>query len=324
MALCPSRHCGVRRRLDYPSFIYRTHRLRQEQTSRAVHYYGHGRTPLDSWHSNNTRQTESLSQCSYIESVAREFGLENAKPSSVPMDIHNRLTSAQCPQSLSEVLDVETYSYRSGSIVGKLVYAAVGTRVDIAFAVHTLARFLNNPGMAHWKAAKPVVAYLLSTKDATGFVDADGNMEEDRRVVTGYVFVIDGGVVTWSSRSHSLVTLSTCESEYVAAPEAAKEGLWLRSLITQVFKPSFPSVIPGPTTLHSDNQAAIALARDHHYHGRTKHIDIRFHFIRFVIDEGQMQLIYCPTENMLADTLTKALPNIRAKHPATGLGLVPS
>ena len=92
--------------------------------------------------------------------------------------------------------------------------------------------------------------------------------------------------------------------------------LWLRSLITQLF-----DVTLEPTTLFSDNQSAIALTKDHQYHPRTKHIDIRFHFIRWIIENGSIRLIYCPTEDMLADTLTKALPSPKVKHFAVELGL---
>ena len=79
--------------------------------------------------------------------------------------------------------------------------------------------------------------------------------------------------------------------------------------------------IQGPTTLHSDNQSAIALTKDHQYHARTKHIDIRFHFIQWVIEQGKVKLVYCPTNDMLADAFTKALPSVKVKHFAKALGL---
>jgi hypothetical protein len=110
--------------------------------------------------------------------------------------------------------------------------------------------------------------------------------------------------------------LSTTESEYVAVTHAAKEALWLRSLIEQLFGTTL-----SPTTLYSDNQSAIALSKDHQYHARTKHIDIRFHFIRWIIEQGSIRLIYCPTDDMIADTLTKALPSAKVKHFASELGL---
>ena len=92
--------------------------------------------------------------------------------------------------------------------------------------------------------------------------------------------------------------------------------LWLQSLISQLF-----DVLLETTTLFSDNQSAIALTKDHQYHPRTKHIDIRFHFIHWIIQDGSLHLIYCPTEDMLADTLTKALLSPKVKHFAAKLGL---
>ena len=113
-----------------------------------------------------------------------------------------------------------------------------------------------------------------------------------------------------------MISLSTTESEYIAATYAAKEALWLRALISQVFGTHLP-----PTTLFSDNQSAIALTKEHQYHARTKHIDVRFHFIRWIIEDGKIRLIYCPTEEMVADALTKALPSTKVKHFASELGL---
>jgi hypothetical protein len=211
--------------------------------------------------------------------------------------------------------------------VGSLMYASLGTRPDISFAVQTVSRFSTKPGWAHWESVKWIFRYLKGTNDLwlsyggtraelTGFADADGNMAEDRHAISGYAFLLHGGAVSWSAKRQEIISLSTTESEYVAATHAAKEVLWLRSLITQLF-----SLNLDPTTLFSDNQPAIALSQDHQYHARTKHINIRFHFIRWIIEQGSLQLIYCPTDDMIADTLTKALPSAKVKHFASQLGL---
>ena len=110
--------------------------------------------------------------------------------------------------------------------------------------------------------------------------------------------------------------LSTTKSEYVAATHTTKEAIWLRRFIGEVFQP-----LTNPIPLYSDSQAAIALTRDGSYHAHTKHIDIQYHFIRFVINNGTIKLIYCPTDDMVTDTLTKVLPNINVKHFAFALGL---
>jgi hypothetical protein len=212
--------------------------------------------------------------------------------------------------------------------VGSLMYPAIGTRPDIAFAVTTLSQFNDNPGWVHWEGVKRMFKYLMGTRQwaltysrerhgLKGFTDADGASQPHRHAISGYAFLIDGGAVSWSSKKQPLVTLSTTEAEYVAATHAAKEGVWLRRLIGELYRP-----LMQPTTLFSDSQSAIALTKDGHYHARTKHIDIRYHFIRYVIESGLIQLIYCPTDEMTADTLTKALPSAKAKHFATALGLL--
>jgi hypothetical protein len=152
--------------------------------------------------------------------------------------------------------------------------------------------------------------------DLEGYTDADGSMDEDRKAMSGYAFLMDGGAVSWNAKKQEIIALSTTEAKYVAATHAAKEGLWLRTFMSQVF-----GEVTGPLTLHSDNQSAIALTRDHQYHARTKHIDIRFHFIRWIVEDGKMKLVYCPTEEMVADIMTKALPSVKVKHFAAALGL---
>ena len=150
-----------------------------------------------------------------------------------------------------------------------------------------------------------------------GYGGADGSMAEDRKAISGYTFIINGGAVSWSAKQQAIISLSTTKSEYVAATYAAKEALWLRSLISQLF-----GITLNATTLFSDNQSAIALTKEHQYHARTKHIDVRYHFIHWIIKDGKLRLIYCPTEDMVADIFTKALPSTKVKHFATELGLV--
>ena len=122
--------------------------------------------------------------------------------------------------------------------------------------------------------------------------------------------------MSWYSRKQEIVTLSTAESEYVAATHAAKEAIWLRRLISELFP-----IPTSPITLYCNNQAAIKLAHDDNYHVQTKHIDIRYHFIRQTIDDGIITLIYCPTDNMAADTLTKSLPKWRVTTHTCTVGL---
>jgi hypothetical protein len=220
---------------------------------------------------------------------------------------------------------MKTKPYREA--VGSLMYASLGTQPDITYAVGILSRFIQNPGLPHWHAVKRVFAYLAGTKDLwltfgtslmelEGYSDADGSMHKDRKAISGYAFLLDRGTISWSLKKQEIIMLSTTEAEYVASTQAAKEAIWLRSLLGEVF-----GKFCGPTTLYGDNQSAIMLSRDHQYHARRKHINIHFHFIRWIVAEGKIKLVYCPTEDMVADTLTKALASPKVKFFASALRL---
>ena len=207
--------------------------------------------------------TTSLSQHAYIESILARFNFDDVKPLSMPIDPNVPLTKAQSPLTLAEITKMRNVPYREA--VGSLMYASMGTRPDVTFATSTVAQFLENPGMAHWEAVKRIFRYLKGTKemrlvygdeerDLQGWVDADGASQDHRRAISGYVFMVDGGAVSWSSKKQELVTLSTTEAEYVAQTHAAKEAVWLRRLFGELFP-----VINKPTDLHSDSQSAIAL-----------------------------------------------------------------
>ena len=128
--------------------------------------------------------------------------------------------------------------------------------------------------------------------------------------------MLNGGAVSWLSKQQDTISLSTTEAKYIALTHAAKEAIWLRNLLSEIFGP-ITHAIP----IMSDNQSTIALAKDDCFHARTKHIDIQYHFIHYVIEEGKICLTYCPTKNMTADIFTKALPLMKAKHFAASRGL---
>ena len=175
------------------------------------------------------------------------------------------------------------------------MYAALGMCPDIAFAVQTLSRYSIKFRHVQWNAVKRVfMPYLKGTKELwltyghaqtelIGYADVDGSTAEDRHAVSGYAFIINGGEASWSAKHQSIISLSTTESEYVAAAHAAKEALWLRSLIEQLFEEKL-----SPTTMFYNNQSGIALAKDHQYHARMKHIDVRYHFIHWIVKKGAM------------------------------------
>ena len=266
-----------------------------------------------------------MSQRLYIDLILRCFGFNDAKPISTPFDMQVRLTLEQAPVNVAEFAVMCDVPYWEA--VGVLNWAALVTRPDIAFAVAMVAHFSANPGMAHWHVVKGIFHYLAGTRDLwltygescrtlVGYANADGSMTEDHQAIMGYAFLIDGGAISWSSKKQEIVLLSTTESEYVAATHGMKEALWLHNLLAEVFEPLMDA-----TTLFSDNQSVIALTRDHQFHARTKHIEVHYHFIHWVVENGALRLVYCPTADMVADVLTKALPLPKVKHFAECLRL---
>jgi reverse transcriptase-like protein len=266
-----------------------------------------------------------LLQHTYINSILHHYHLADLKPLSTPMDTSTQLTIEQAPMSIAEHAIMHDVPYCKA--ISALNWAALTTHPDIAFAVATIAHFTANPSPAHWDAVKHICHYLAGTHDLwllygetrqalEGYADVDGSMAEDRHAITGYTFLIDSSAVLWSSKWQEIISLSMTESGYMAAMHGMKEALWLCSLLSKAFG-SLTAMI----TLFLDNQVVIALTQDHQYHTHMKHINVCYHFIQWVIEQGSLCLIYCPTDDMVADTLTKALPLAKVKHFAAGLEL---
>ncbi|KAE9168267.1 hypothetical protein PF002_g30656 [Phytophthora fragariae] len=195
------------------------------------------------------------------------------------------------------------------------MYLACGTRPDISVAVAKLSRFLENPGEKHWDAGIKVVRYLLKTKDVgivydgllgtqpEAYSDADwaGN-RDDRRSVSGMLLMLCGAPVVWSSTFQKTVALSSTEAEYMALSDCVKECVWMRRLLKEIGAEQV-----GATVIYEDNQGAMALAKNVGYQARTKHIDIRYHFIREKVVSSEVELEYVDTKNQLAYFMTKGL-----------------
>ena len=193
------------------------------------------------------------------------------------------------------------------------MYTAIATRPDISYAVGVVAQFCGSPNQSHLTAAKRILRYLKGTAqyalsyrkdcDIVGFSDSDwaGNLD-DRKSISGNLFVYGGGAISWLSKKQPVIALSTSEAEYIALSYAVQEAIWLKLLLA-----SFGVIVDKPIIIKEDNQGAIAIAKDPVKHTRAKHIDIRFHFLRDVVKRGDVQLEYCMTENMTADILTKSV-----------------
>ena len=274
--------------------------------------------------------TIAASQRSQIDAVVERYNMEGAKPVTTPLQPGERLTRDQAPTTPRQYEQMRNVPYQEG--VGSLMYLAQGTRPDIAFAVMKLAQQMQNPGPAHWEALKRVIRYLKHTRELwlvwgdtrdglQGFSDADwGSSTDFRHSVSGYVFTLGSGAISWSAKKQNVVALSSTEAEYIALAHATKEAFWLRYMFSDLVD---SDVLNYPVLINCDNRSAIALAKDNTYHPRTKHIDIRFHFIREAVEDAKIKLAYCPTEDMPADLFTKALARPRLEHLQARFGLRP-
>jgi hypothetical protein len=218
------------------------------------------------------------------------------------------------------------------------MYLMIGTRPDLAAAVSIISQFASRPTQTHLTAARRVLRYLkgsigrrlhlgsgsTTTKNdttknlrLTGYSDANWGGDQDRRSTSGYLFYCYGGLVSWSSKKQPIVALSSTEAEYIALTHAAKEAIWLRSLIGELQQ----NLELEPTLIYEDNQSCIALAKNPVFHARSKHIDIRHHFIRDKVESKEIELAYMSTNEMIADALTKALPHPRFSQHVGKMGL---
>ena len=252
-----------------------------------------------------------LSQEDYVEKVLKRFNMENAKAVSTPLAAHFKLSKQLCPTT-QEARD-EMIRVPYASAVGSLMYAMVCTRPDIVQAMGAVSRYMQNPGKEHWNAVKWILRYLRGTStyslcyegdslQVQGFVDADHSGDRDSgRSTTGYVFTVGNTAVSWVSQLQKIVALSTTEAEYVAITEASKEMIWLQRLMEELGKKH------NCNTLWSDSQSAVHLARNPAFHARTKHIQLRYHFIRSALDEEWLKLEKIDGAKNPADMFTKVV-----------------
>ena len=264
---------------------------------------------------NHDTRTISLSQTSDINTILGHFLLSDTKPVRTPITPSVVLSKTDAPSDNTEATQMKNTPYCKA--IGSLMYTAITMCPNITFTILALSQFLNNPSKVHWEAVKCVFHYLASTKeylltyrnehhDLLGYTDADSASQEHRHAISSHTFLIDGAAISWTSRKQEIITLSTTEAEYITATHAVKECIWLCCLTKPLF-----DITPTSTTLFCDNQAAIHLTTNNNYHTCTKHLDIQFHFIRQTIKNKTMDIKYCPTEEMTADILTKALPKFK-------------
>ena len=224
------------------------------------------------------------------------------------------MSAEMAPKIENATKEMPSVAYREA--IGSLMYLMVMTRPDIAFAVNQVSQCCQNPGPGHWNGVKRILAYLAGTSNhgllfkkndegsLIGYCDADYAGDADkRRSTTGYIFLLYRGPVSWCSKRQSCTALSTTEAEFVAACEASKEATWLLRLLQELgIKEN------GPVPLMSDNQSAIRVVNNTEFHQRTKHIDVKYNYIRDQQSNGIVDVRYICTNQQLGDIFTKPLP----------------
>lgn len=252
-----------------------------------------------------------IHQRNYAEKIVKRFRMTDANEVAVPTDPHQNLSMFKEKPENNTTLKSP---YREA--IGSLLFLAKVSRPDIMYAVINASQFMQSPGKAHWNNVKRIIKYIKGTlgyglefkknNDLSRmkvYSDADyaGDLR-DRKSTTGFLLQIGEGTIVWGTRKQKTVALSTTESEYIAGCEAVKEIIWFTGLMKELHQEN--TEIP---VLYMDNQSALKLVKNPEFHSRTKHIDIKHHFIRERFEKGEFNVMYIETKKQKADILTKPI-----------------
>jgi hypothetical protein len=239
-----------------------------------------------------------MCQHRYAKEILERFGMKNSNAVCSPMVTGTKLSKHD------QGNEVDPTQFKQN--IGSLMYLTA-TRPDLMFAVNMIARFMEHPVETHMTAAKRILRYLKGTielgilykrgesKKLIAYSDSDYGGDIDDMKSTS-------GAIAWSSRKQPIVTLSTTEAEFIAAAHCVCEGIWLKRILDSIGLQQQPCL-----TVLCDNNSTIKLSKNPVMHGRSKHIDIRFHFLRNLSCEGLVELVYCASKEQIADVMTKAL-----------------
>jgi hypothetical protein len=281
-------------------------------------------------HRDRSKRTITIGSSQKIRDILKDFNMVNCIPAPTPID-HVSVTAADCPEpNSSDWLEMQKVPYRE--CVGRLTHLMRTTRPDLAFAVSVVNRYLHNPGHKHWNLVKRILRYLKGTQDLElclggvptsnpklhGYTDADwGGDPDTRRSTSGQVFYLDSRLISWSSKAQPGPATSTTQAEYTAAYQSIAECLWLRSFLSELglLNASLP------TTINCDNAPAIKIANHHIITPRSKHFDVKCHFIRDKIANGEITLLHTPGKSNIADLFTKPLGKVKFMDFCSALGL---
>ena len=257
-----------------------------------------------------------LSQESYALQVAETYKLQDAKPVSTPFAVGTKHDPDSNKQEVS-------FPFREA--VGSLLYLSTKSRPDIALAVALSGRKVENPSQSDVVNVKRTIKYVQATRNfgisypmkevdvrLQGFCDADHAGDENTgKSTTGFIIYFNGGPVSWTSRRQPTVATNTCEAEYIAATEAAKSILFLQNFLEEITQTRIPAV------LNLDNQSAINIVKNGVMNRRSKHMAVRYFFLKEKVDEGLLSLNYLQTEEQIADLLTKPLDRVKFEKHAS-------
>jgi hypothetical protein len=272
---------------------------------------------------DRANRTMEIDQKEYIQTIVERFGMRDANPvyTPLPAGCEDHLVKFNDQASAS---DIKKYQ----QLIGSLLYAQIGTRPDISFAVARLSQFASNPSPHHARLAKYVLAYLNATKNKAlryaggksgdnlhGFADSSWGDQEDRHSTSGFVFILANAAISWCSRKQKTIAQSTTEAEYMSVCEASNQAAWYRTFLEEL-----GYEMNSPIPLHCDNKGAVDLALNPVTGRRSKHIDIKYHTIREYVEAEVIHLVRTPTGEMLADGLTKSLPRASFDLMVNGLG----
>ncbi|XP_070676342.1 secreted RxLR effector protein 161-like [Malus domestica] len=242
--------------------------------------------------------------------------MESYSCGQVPVNKRDKFSKNQCPMTDLEIKKMQSKPY--ASLVGSLMYATVCTRPDVAFIVGMLRRFQANPGEAHWISAKKVLRYLQRTKnfmlvygkseslELEGYTDSDlvGDVD-DRKSTGGYIFMLNGGAVSWKSAKQTLIATSTMEDEFVACFEGMKQAVWLKNFLSEL---KVVNSVQKPMRMFCDNNSAVFFAKNNIRTSASRLMDVKFLKVREQVKKGMIDVQHISTVLMIVDPLTKALP----------------
>lgn len=253
-----------------------------------------------------------------ILKILDRFEMTNAKPVVVPLAHHFKLSIFQSPTTAQERTHMEKVLY--ASTVGSLMYLMVCTRPDLAYSMSLVSRFMANPGEEHWSVVKWIPRYIKGSLDSglmfegtatdknlvKGYVDSNivGSINK-RKSLTGYIFTIGNIAVSWKAKLQHVVALSSIEAEYMAVTEAFKEAKWMKGFMEELGHEQESLIV------YCDNQSAIHLFKHQVFHKIYKHNDVRMHFVREIIESGEVIIHKISTDNNPADMCTKVIGNFK-------------